>query len=154
MAGVTVPEIMTAMATKLGTLPDIDHAYPAPPGRIDGANVSIVLFWDETAITPDMSSRLLWLPLIKAQIVVPQRNDTLEEFPLVWAQITPVMEAFASGTVAQVLPSLAGKVDRIMPAGRDRPAQPTLQVPYGGKSYLCSEVFWSLKFHRNVEVTP
>ncbi len=147
---VTVPEIMVAMAAKIDALPGIDHGYPGPPAQIYGDGVSVVLFWDETAVVPDMKQRNMWLPLIRGQILIAQRNDTLDEFPIVWAQVTPVMEAFSAGNISQVLPSLSGHVDRIAPAGRERPMQGSMQATYAGKSYLCSEVFWSVKFHRSV----
>lgn len=143
---VTVPEIITAMAKKIATLPEVKAAhYPAPKTIPHGPTV--VLYWggdDDTVISNDLSKARLWLPRVMAQVLTPMKGNTPAEFATIDGLLTPITDLFDAGTVTKVLPSLAGKVDRLQVVG----LRPSQEIIFAGHQFYGAVIKWDIKFHR------
>lgn len=147
-----VPEIMAAMATRIGAVPGVASAHHEPPNYLDAADLpAVVLFWHDTLILPDTDGAM-WLPTIRGQVLIAREGDTPQEYGTVWSLLTPIVDAFQTGHVSTVLPGLGGHVDRVMPS-EDRRMQPTLLIGYAGHLYFGGEIYWDIKFHRYEDET-
>ena len=144
-----VPELLTAMAARIATVPGIASAYYPAPNNLEAADCpAVVLFWggdQDTLIEPDMNEET-WLPAIMARVMVPRNGDTPQEFASVDALLTPLVDAFPIGTVR--LDGVSGNVD-VLYVNRLRPS---LQVGYGAHEFYAAEVYFRCKFHRPQEV--
>lgn len=142
---VTVPEIITAMAGVIRTVDGISAVhYPAPQTVKQGPDV--VLYWGgdgDTAIGMDLSQRM-WEPLVRAHVLTPLKGNTPAEFARIDNLLTPIVDAFDIGSTTQVMPSLAGAVNRCQVVR----LRPSLLIEYAGHSYYGAEIYWSIKFHR------
>ena len=139
---VTVPEIITAMAQVIATVPGISAAhYPAP--KIIVAKKEAVLYWGgsgtETLISNDMSQRM-WQPSVVAQILTPMQGNTPAEFADIETVITPIVDVFDTAPNH----TLGGLVNRCQVVR----VLSTLQVGYAGHDYYAAELHFSIKFHR------
>ena len=143
---VTVMDIMEAMATRIADVPGVTSAYATPPNNLEDSDMpAVVLFWDRTRVRPDTDG-FMWLPTIKAQVMIAREGDTPEEFESVWSLIMPIVNSFTSGPVSDLLPGLDGHVDRIGPSP-DREIDPTLLIGYAGMLYFGAHIYFDCKFH-------
>ena len=152
MVAITVPEILTAMAGVIAGVNGVNAAHYPPPTKIM-RGPEVVLYWGsdvDTVIANDMRERRMWTPAVKAQILIAMEGNTPAEFGVIDGLIHPIVDAFDAGTPPQVMPSLSGKVDRC----QVERVRPTLMVNYAGHDYYAAELFFTIKFHRNVEVAP
>lgn len=139
---VAVPEIITAMAGVIRTVDGINAVhYPAPQTVKQGPDV--VLYWDETLVSMDLSQRM-WIARIKAHVLTPLKGNTPAEFARIDNLLTPIVDAFDTGSTTQVMPSLAGAVNRCQVVQ----LLPSRLVEYAGHNYYGAEIFWETKFHR------
>lgn len=152
MVAITVPAILAAMAAKIATVDGVNAAHYPPPKTIM-RGPEVVLYWGsdvDTVIANDMRERRMWTPAVKAQILIAAEGNTPAEFGVIDGLIHPIVDLFDAGTTSQVMPTLGGKVDRC----QVERVRPTLMVNYGGTDFYAAELFFTIKFHRNVEVTP
>lgn len=143
-----VPEILTGLASYLATVDGIASAHYPAPNVLDADDCpAIVLYWggpEPTRLEPsNATGGTMWLPTVLARIYTPRVGDTPEEFAVVDALVTPVIDALTVPVQAMGL-TLTGHVDRITPTS----VSPTLELPYAGQSYYGAEIVLSMKFHR------
>ena len=142
-----VPELLRAMADVIGDVPGIGSAsYPAP-NTIDEADLpAVVLYWggpDETLIDhSNATGGTLWQPSVMAQLLTARVGDTPQEFAVIDALITPIVDAFA--VPVNSIPALAGKVHRC----RVSRIRSSLQIGYGQSQFYAAEFSFDIKFHR------
>jgi hypothetical protein len=136
---VTVPEIITAMRDVIRDVDGINAAhYPAPHTIKQGPDV--VMYWGgdtDTAISMDLSQRM-WEPVVRAQILTPLRGNTPAEFAVIDDLITPIVDAFDTGSATQVMPSLSGAVNRCQVVR----VRPTLLIDYAGSQFYGAEIYF------------
>lgn len=146
-----VPALMAAMAARIATVPGVASAYHTPPNTLQAADLpAVVLFWHDTVILPDSDGQL-WLPVIRAQVLVSRDGDTPQEYASVWELITPIVDAFPVGPTDTYLDGLDGHVDHIL-VSRDRPIRPSLLIGYARHMYFGAEIYFDAKFHRYEDV--
>lgn len=143
-----VPTLLEAMAERIATIPNVLGAWHEPPNTPPASKLpGVVMFWDGSMPTEIQASNMtggtLWIAQIKAQILLPRKGDTPQEFVKSRALITPIVDAFAM-PVRECLPNLTGHVDRVTPVR----AHGDLLIPYAGALYMGAEVYFEAKFHR------
>lgn len=141
-----VPTIIRAMAAKIATVDGISAAhYPAP--HTITRRREVVLYWGspnaETVISMDLQQRL-WQPAVMAQILTPMEGNPPAEFAEIDNLITPVVDAFDTGSTTAVLPELGGAVNRVQVVG----VRPSVQIDYAGHAHYGAELYFSIKFKR------
>lgn len=146
-----VPELLAAMAMRIATAPGIATAYYPAPNTIESNQTpAVVLYWgsdEDTTIDHRSGTHQLWLPSVRAQVLVPRKGDTPREFSKVDSVLTGIVDVLV-GLPNTIMPGLTGHVDRVLVTR----LRPTLQVVYAGSEYYAAEVFFSVKFHRNAEI--
>lgn len=143
----TVPQILAAMAARIAQVPGVNAAYYPGANLIEGHQCpAVVLYWGsdvDTVIDHSGAGQEVWLPAVRAQVLVPRLGDTPAEFGAIDDLLHPIADAFR-GRVSDVLPGLDGHVDRVLVER----LRPTLQVNYAGHEYYCAEIYFSMKFRR------
>ena len=142
---VTVPEIITAMAGVIRTVDGVNACHYPAPQKIT-FKCEVVLYWGgqvPTNISMDMNQRM-WQPYVRAHILTPMKGNTPAEFAVIDNLITPIVDAFDTGTATQVMPSLGGAVNRCQVVD----ILGSQQIDYAGNQHYGAEIIWSIKFHR------
>ena len=143
-----VPTLLEAMAARIATIPNVLGSWHEPPNTPPANKLpGVVMFWDGSMPTEIQASNMtggtMWVAQIKAQILLPRKGDTPQEFVKSRALITPIVDAFAM-PVRECMPALTGHVDRVTPVR----VHGDLLIPYAGVLHMGAEVYFEAKFHR------
>ena len=141
-----VPAILTALAPYIADVPGVASAHYPPPNTLEADECpAVVLFWggpEPTRIeASNASGGTMWIATVLARLYLPRAGDTPEEFGLVDALVTPLVDALTQ-PVREM--GLAGHVDRLTVNS----VAPTLELGYAGSTYYGAEIVLNLKFHR------
>lgn len=160
MTGTTVPELLAAMATYIGTVPGIRAGiYPPPPMLQASQLPAVVLLWDSDLGATQIAhggDTQMWTPAIMGQLVVAMEGDLEREIPVVDELVTPLADAFGIdpetgiGVAPDRMTGLSGHVDRCL-LTEVRPGQ---SFGFAGHEYYGANLYFSIKFHRTPEVLP